>query len=87
MVNSLMGRFVRSKRLTKHLRRILNAWQFQFRSASMLNVARFRLGWSRCSPLNAALVVAENLELMYKAILIIIGVKLHEFSCTSGDFR
>lgn len=53
----------------------------------MLNVARFRLGWSRCSPLNAALVVAENLELMYKAILIIIGVKLHEFSCTSGDFR
>ncbi len=41
----------------------------------------------RCSHLNRALVVAENLELMYKAILIIIGVKLHEFSCTSGDFR
>ncbi|MGL0936227.1 hypothetical protein ACSTEA_23040, partial [Vibrio vulnificus] len=36
-------------------RRILNAWQFQFRSASVLNVARFKVGWSRCSPLNAAL--------------------------------
>ncbi len=26
----------------------------------MLNVARFRLGWSRCSPLNAALVANEE---------------------------
>ncbi|TOF62023.1 hypothetical protein CGJ17_23060 [Vibrio parahaemolyticus] len=42
--------------ITKHLRRILNAWQFQFRAALVLNVAKFRFGWSRCSPLNAALV-------------------------------
>ncbi|CAI2308220.1 hypothetical protein IFVP177_C1230001 [Vibrio parahaemolyticus] len=41
----------------------------------------------RCSHLNRALVVAGNLELMYKAIPITIGVKLHEFSCTSGDSR
>ncbi len=43
----------------------------------------------RASPLNWALVVAGNLELMYKAIPIpiTIGVKLHEFSCTSGDSR
>ncbi len=43
--------------ITKHLRRILNAWQFQFKSALVLNVAKFRFGWSRCSPLNAALEV------------------------------
>ncbi len=41
----------------------------------------------RCSHLNRALVVAGNPELMYKTILITIGVKLHEFSCTSGDSR
>ncbi len=43
--------------------------------------------WQRASHLNWALVVAGNLELMYKAIPITIGVKLHEFSCTSGDSR
>lgn len=26
----------------------------------MLNVARFKVGWSRCSPLNAALVANEE---------------------------
>ncbi len=26
----------------------------------MLNVAKFRFGWSRCSPLNAALVANEK---------------------------
>ncbi len=41
----------------------------------------------RYSPLNWVLVVAGNLEHMYKAIPITIGVKLHEFSCTSGDSR
>ncbi len=41
----------------------------------------------RYSHLSKALVVAGNPELMYKTILITIGVKLHEFSCTSGDSR
>ena len=27
----------------------------------MLNVARFKVGWSRCSPLNAALYALVNL--------------------------
>ncbi|OEA15366.1 hypothetical protein BBM55_15880 [Vibrio parahaemolyticus] len=45
----------RKQIITKHLRGILNAWQFQFKSALVLNVAKFRFGWSRCSPLNAAL--------------------------------
>ncbi len=74
-------------RLTRRLRRIHNAWRFQFKLNLVFKVQWVRYGGWRCSPLNAALVVAGNLELMYKAIPITIGVKLHEFSCTSGDSR
>ncbi len=53
----------------------------------MFTAQWFRSGGSVAHHLTPALVVAGNLELMYKAIPITIGVKLHEFSCTSGDSR
>ncbi|OUJ49710.1 hypothetical protein BTO03_25830 [Vibrio parahaemolyticus] len=42
-------------RLTRRLRRIHNAWRFQFNLNLVFKVQWFRLGGWRCSPLNAAL--------------------------------
>ncbi|TOQ72410.1 hypothetical protein CGG89_08200 [Vibrio parahaemolyticus] len=44
--------------LTKHLRGILNAWQFWFESALVFTAQWFSLGGMRCSPLNAALCIS-----------------------------
>ena len=41
--------------ITKRLRRIPNAWHFQFDLALVLTAQWFRCGGLRCSPLNAAL--------------------------------
>ncbi len=51
MVNSLMGRFVRSKRLTKHSRGIHNAWPFWFESALVSTAQWFRSGGGVVHPL------------------------------------
>ncbi|EJG0913609.1 DUF3265 domain-containing protein [Vibrio parahaemolyticus] len=76
--------------ITNALRRIRNAWHFYHALILVIKVVCGSIVL-RCSPLKRALVVAGNLELMYKAIPIpipiTIGVKLHEFSCTSGDSR
>ncbi len=43
------------RQLTRRLRRIHNAWPFQFQSGLVFKVQWFRFGGWRCSPLNAAL--------------------------------
>ncbi|EHK9087761.1 DUF3265 domain-containing protein [Vibrio parahaemolyticus] len=65
---------------------IRHAWHFYYALVLVIKVVCGSIVL-RASHLNWALVVAGNLELMYKEILITIGVKLHEFSCTSGDSR
>ncbi|HAS6952669.1 TPA: hypothetical protein I7294_23680 [Vibrio parahaemolyticus] len=42
-------------RLTRRLRRIHNAWRFQFKLSLVFKVQWFKFGGWRCSPLNAAL--------------------------------
>ncbi|TOQ11124.1 hypothetical protein CGH01_24395 [Vibrio parahaemolyticus] len=49
-------------RLTRRLRRIHNAWRFQFQSGLVFKVQGFRFGGWRCSPLNAALGKWRNNE-------------------------
>ncbi|MDF9390725.1 hypothetical protein EXZ60_18375 [Vibrio sp. 1151_11] len=46
--------------LTKHLRRIPNAWHFQFELALVFTAQWFRSGGRRCSPLNAALAEVKK---------------------------
>ncbi len=46
-------------RLTKRLRRIHNAWRFQFKLNLVFKVQWLRFGGLRCSPLNAALEAIE----------------------------
>ncbi|EGQ9162794.1 acetyltransferase [Vibrio parahaemolyticus] len=41
--------------ITKRLRRIHNAWHFQFDSTLVFTAQWFRFSSLRCSPLNAAL--------------------------------
>ncbi|CED71056.1 putative uncharacterized protein [Aliivibrio wodanis] len=35
----------------------------------MLNVARFKVGWSRCSPLNAALVYKSRKGILFQELV------------------
>ncbi|HAS8178428.1 TPA: hypothetical protein I7671_21635 [Vibrio vulnificus] len=46
-------------RLTRRLRRIHNAWRFQFKLSLVFKVQWFKFGGWRCSPLNAALSFKE----------------------------
>ena len=46
----------------------------------MPNVARFRVGWSRCSPLNAALVCKEQKSVCsLKALFYVLAIHLFVF--------
>ncbi len=47
--------------ITRRLRRIHNAWRFQFQSGLVFKVQWFRFGGWRCSPLNAALYSTKKL--------------------------
>ncbi|NVC43670.1 hypothetical protein FC653_21900 [Vibrio vulnificus] len=47
--------------ITKRLRRIPNAWHFQFDSALVFTAQCLRSGSQRCSPLNAALCSQDGL--------------------------
>ncbi|NOI16573.1 hypothetical protein F0252_21590 [Vibrio hepatarius] len=58
--------------LTKHLRGILNAWQFWFESALVFTAQWFSLGGMRCSPLNAALCKAGKI-----GIILSLAIGLH----------
>lgn len=46
----------------------------------MLNVAKFRFGWSRCSPLNAALVANEEKRTQNRMFRANVHVFLTRFS-------
>ncbi|EGR0395087.1 hypothetical protein FHO69_22600 [Vibrio vulnificus] len=47
-------------RLTRRLRRIHNAWRFQFKLSLVFKVQWFKFGGWRCSPLNAALYASNQ---------------------------
>ncbi len=49
--------------ITRRLRRIHNAWRFQFQSGLVFKVQWFRFGGWRCSPLNAALALGLHQRL------------------------
>ncbi len=69
--------------LTKHLRRIPNAWHFGFALALVFTALYFQFGGLRCSPLNAALRL--SIEIGSKAIGIISGKMCFRFQKEESD--
>ncbi len=72
----------KSSHITRRLRRIHNAWRFQFKLNLVFKVQWFRFGGLRCSPLNAALVsLSENHQKFTHKVL---KIQPLSFKCAIG---